>query len=234
MENPPRNARTHEEACRRVAARFRERWLRSYVSSKLQSDPVFLGAFEILRESPEPILDVGCGVGLLAFYLRERGHTSAITGLDIDRRKIGKGRAVADENYERVILRHHDVTAGPIPFVGNVALFDLLHYLKQDAQQALLQTLSHCVPPGGVMLIRDAPRDGSARYRMTYAAEIFAQLLRWNVGAAFHFPDTASIDSAFGAEEWTCSQQPAWGRTPFNNRLFIYRRHARAAAPLAG
>ncbi|MFL6595491.1 MAG: class I SAM-dependent methyltransferase, partial [Chthoniobacterales bacterium] len=64
---------SHEDACRSVAALYTETWLRHYVGSKLRRDGVFAAAYELLRDSDQPILDIGCGVGLLPFYLRERG-----------------------------------------------------------------------------------------------------------------------------------------------------------------
>ena len=48
-----------------------------YAGRKLRRDPIFPAAYELLRESNEPLLDVGCGVGLLAFYLRERNFLAA-------------------------------------------------------------------------------------------------------------------------------------------------------------
>src|ERR1700682_5527064 len=73
MENPRDEMTAHKTACARVAARFPRGWLRSYAKSKLRRDPIFPEAYELLHDSKGPLLDVGCGVGLLAFYLRERG-----------------------------------------------------------------------------------------------------------------------------------------------------------------
>src|SRR6202045_3130251 len=89
MENPRDETTAHEPACARVASRFPRGWLRSYVKSKLRRDPIFPAAYELLRCSDQPILDIGCGVGLLAFYLRDRGCRQSTTGLDGDEGNIG-------------------------------------------------------------------------------------------------------------------------------------------------
>ncbi|CAA9226410.1 MAG: hypothetical protein AVDCRST_MAG42-866 [uncultured Chthoniobacterales bacterium] len=218
----------HEQACERVASLFTARWLRHYVSSKLRSDPVFPAAFELLKDSREPILDVGCGVGLLAFYLRERGLDAPVIGVDTDGRKIRQGLAAAQERYRAVELIEQDARKQLPSFRGNVALLDVLHYLAPPDQATLLDELASRVAPGGLLLLRDAPREQTARFWTTYAGEVFAQTISWNIGAPLHFPTRESIDAAFRAEEFTREERPAWGGTPFNNRLFVFRRQAPA------
>lgn len=39
--------------------------VRGYVRGKLRSDPVYPAAFDRLNETPMPVLDLGCGIGLL-------------------------------------------------------------------------------------------------------------------------------------------------------------------------
>ena len=129
METLRENAADHENACVRVATQFPQRWLRNYVRGKLRRDRIYQAAYELLRSSGAPILDVGCGVGLLAFYLRERGCRQAVLGLDVDMRKIRYGAKIAAGHYRDVNLRFQDVTKTIPDFSGNVALFDVLHYL---------------------------------------------------------------------------------------------------------
>lgn len=222
---------SHEEAGTRVAALFASRWLRGYVASKLSSDPLFPLAYEYFRESAEPILDLGCGVGLLAFYLRERGLPQAITGVDIDERKVRSAAESARRGgYADLRFVALDVARDLPAMGGSFAVFDLLHYLAPNAQQNLLRALVGRVAHGGLLLLRDCPRDGSARFRITYAAEIFAQMISWNWTAPLHFPTSDSINDAFDPAEFEREVRPAWGGTPFNNKLFIFRRRLRPTA----
>jgi 2-polyprenyl-3-methyl-5-hydroxy-6-metoxy-1,4-benzoquinol methylase len=187
----------------------------------------------LLADSVAPILDIGCGVGLLAFYLRERGANQAITGLDIDERKIRRGTQVVEQHhYAAIDLRVNDVARELPAFSGSVVMFDVLHYLAPDIQQTLLANLAARVAPGASLLLRDSVRDGSSRYRFTYAAELFAQAIAWNWRAALHFPAAESIAASFPQPEFTQETIPAWGGTPFNNRLFIFRRRASEADSL--
>ena len=233
MKGYPAAAGAHDQACERVASLFTSRWLRHYVGSKLRSDPAFLLAYELLRDAEIPIFDIGCGVGLLSFYLRERGLEQPITGIDIDARKIARAQAVAEQHkYDRLQFIANDVAPELPSFRGNVVLFDLLHYLGPNDQQSLLKQIAARIAPGALLLCRDCPRDGSARFRATYAAEVFAQTISWNWSAPLHFPTAESIAAAFPAAEFSREIRPAWGRTPFNNHLFIFRRAtSEVAAP---
>ncbi|HEV2840665.1 MAG TPA: class I SAM-dependent methyltransferase [Chthoniobacterales bacterium] len=224
MENLPGDMTGHESACARVAAHFPQLWLRAYVGSKLRRDPVYPAAYELFSGSDDPILDVGCGVGLLAFYLRERGCRQSILGLDVDARKIRQGTHIAQQRYKDVDLRTQDVQ-GPLPaFSGTIALFDVLHYLPLARQTALLSDLAQCVAPAGSLVIRDCPRDNGPRFWMTWAAEKFAQAVSWNRNTSLHFPSRERINGAFSETEFERESRPLWGTSPFNNYLFIFRR----------
>jgi SAM-dependent methyltransferase len=233
MENRQQSAKEHEQACTRVAALFTRRWLRRYVASKLRSDPVFPAAWNLLGTTREPLLDLGCGIGLLPFYLRERGFEQRIVAVDVDKRKLAEGREAARTRYRDIEFIEHDLAHQIAAFRGNVAMLDLLHYLPPARQRTLLAELAACVPAGGALLLRDSPRDGSPRFWITYAGEVFAQSISWNMNARLHFPSLDTIHASFRKEEFARDQRPAWGATPFNNRLFVFQRHAYAIVPSA-
>src|SRR5439155_22672256 len=91
----------NREVAERVAGRFESRLLRSYARTKLRTDPVYRAVFDRLRDSNAPLFDIGCGVGLLEFYLRECGFDGAITAIDHDERKIAKAREIG-QHYENL------------------------------------------------------------------------------------------------------------------------------------
>ncbi|HEY5035532.1 MAG TPA: class I SAM-dependent methyltransferase, partial [Chthoniobacterales bacterium] len=178
-----------------------------------------------------PLIDIGCGVGLLAFYLRERNFQPPVVGLDRDRRKIERAHAVVRQSGYRELKFLEQNANNPISERGNIVLFDLLHYLSPNEQAELLERLAARVAPGGMLVIRDCPRDGNARFWLTHLAERFAQTTTWNVGVPLHFPIREKICAAFPPNEFSSSIEPLWGRTPFNNHLFIFRRRADAIVP---
>jgi 2-polyprenyl-3-methyl-5-hydroxy-6-metoxy-1,4-benzoquinol methylase len=227
-----KNRKEHEEASRRLAARFKSRFLHGYVASKLRTDPAYPAVYELMRSLREPLLDVGCGLGLLCFYLRERGVRNPIVGLDGDARKIREAQRISSA-YQELDFRKQDLRKHLPPFSGNVAVLDVLHYLTPPEQKSLLASLAERVAPGAVLVLRDCPRDPGARYWLTYLAEKFTQIISWNVAAPIHFPSRESVTNSFSPNEFVRDLQPLWGATPFNNHLFIFRRHPSAVAPVA-
>ena len=232
MQSSRENATQHKNACARVALQFGSPWLRNYVRGKLRNDRIYSAAYDLLGRSAEPILDVGCGLGLLAFYLRERACTQPILGLDLDARKIRYGATIAARHYRDVELRFHNIEAELPDFRGNIALFDVLHYLRPRIQTALLSRLAERVAPGGFLIIRDSLRERRARYWITWLAEKFAQAISWNIDGVLHFPSRSGIDGGFDKKDFDRQSRPLWGASPFNNYIFIFRRHANGAVPV--
>jgi 2-polyprenyl-3-methyl-5-hydroxy-6-metoxy-1,4-benzoquinol methylase len=196
-----------------LPAEFDSRWLRGYVRGKLASDPVYEAVFSRLPDLP--LLDLGCGIGLLPLYLRSRGFRAEISGIDHDHKKI----ASAPE-LPHVSLRVGDVREA-LDFRGSVTLIDVLHYFTTGEQQQILRNVAACIAPGGVAIIRDAPNDGSWRYRATYIEERFARAIGWLRGERLNFPTRETIMSAF--DGFAPEVVPMWGRTPFNGYLFAFR-----------
>jgi SAM-dependent methyltransferase len=199
-----------------ISSRYPTRTLRSYVRAKIATDPAYDAVFDLVRDSSEPLLDIGCGVGLLAFYLRSRGVGVPIVGIDHDRRKIDLARAAVngerDLSFEVADAREH------IPFHGNVVLLDVLHYFSDDDQMRILR---NAAGTGGMVIIRDAIRDGSLRYRATYIEEAIARAGGWLKADRLNFPTRERIEEAVGSR---AEVRPMFGRMPFNNYLFVFRR----------
>ncbi|RYD47568.1 MAG: methyltransferase domain-containing protein, partial [Verrucomicrobiaceae bacterium] len=83
---------------KRIASLFPGRWDSNYVASKLRTDPLYTALAENLRGSDLPLLDLGCGLGLLAFFLRSKGISVPIHGLDYDERKIRSARLAVEKS----------------------------------------------------------------------------------------------------------------------------------------
>ena len=204
-----------KDVAARVAARYPTRFFRFYARGKIAGDPLYDAVFERLRGTSEPILDLGCGAGFLALYLRERGVTALIRGIDHDAGKIAIAQSVAGEGmtFEQGDVR--DAEAWP----GTILMLDLLHYFDAATQARLL---ARAAAQGTTVILRDAVHDGSWRYRMTYAQESFSRAIGWLKAERLHFATREAITGAF--EGFHAEVVPMFGRTPFNNYLFVFRR----------
>jgi SAM-dependent methyltransferase len=197
-----------------IAARYPTRFLRAYVRSKIRIDPVYAAVFERIQGSDEPLLDIGCGIGILALYLRARGFSAAIHGIDHDERKIAIAREVMRDATFDVADARMEIEAG-----GTIVLLDLLHYFRGEEQARILTTAAATAT---TVIIRDAIRDGSWRYRLTYLQEMFSRAVRWLRADRLHFPKRDDVVRPFGS--FHAEVVPLHGRTPFNNYLFVFRR----------
>jgi len=203
-----------------IAARYETLFLRFYARSKLATDPLYDAVACRLRGHPHPVVDVGCGIGLMAFHLREQGFAQPITGFDHDASKIAEASRAA---YDGIRFTSGDARDA-IPAGSSVLLLDVLHYFDAEEQSLILDNVARAVPAGGVAIIRDAVRDGSWRYRATYAAELFARGVHWIRAERLHFPSRERIVGAF--EGFDAEVTPLWGATPFNNYLFVFTKKA--------
>jgi len=199
-----------------IAARYPSRFLRIYVRSKIKADPVYAAVFDRVRERSEPLLDVGCGVGLLAAYLRARGFRAPIHGVDHDDRKVSIAGSVIPDATFGVADARTAIDAG-----GTIVLIDLLHYFRAEEQARILESAAKNAT---IVIVRDAIRDGSWRYRFTYLQETFSRVVRWLRAERLHFPTREDVMRPFGS--FDAEVVPLYGRTPFNNYLFVFRRSA--------
>lgn len=205
---------TANDLAEQIAARFPTRFLRIYVRTKVQTDPVYAAVFERLRGSNEPLLDVGCGIGILALYLRARGFSAPIRGIDHDERKVEIAKRVVPDAMFEVGDARAAIDGG-----GTVVLLDLLHYFEAGEQSRILDVAARAAT---TVIVRDAIRDGSWRYFFTYAQEMFSRVIRWLRAERLHFPARDDVTGPFAGFE--IEVVPLYGRTPFNNYLFVFRR----------
>jgi SAM-dependent methyltransferase len=206
---------------RKLAKPFPGIWDRSYVSSKVKTDPLYGAVYEELRDSALPLLDLGCGLGLLAFYLRERGLVFPIRGLDYDPRKIDSAnRVIPLLSHRELSFATHDAREGLPEHTGNVSILDILQFFTPPEQEALLGLAAARLAPGGKLVIRSALRDESWRFKVTVAGDLLAKASFWMKAAPTHYPtseDFERILSPHGAVRIV----PLWGGTPFNNHLIV-------------
>ena len=214
-------------ALENIAALCHRRWDRHYTRAKLRSDPVYSAVTREVAGSALPLLDIGCGIGLLGHYLRACGCTLPVTGFDYDPRKIGSATAMAQAAGQHdLTFTSGDARTGLPEFLGNVVILDILQFFTAAEQDALLTAAAARVAPGGRLIIRSGLRDDSWRFRMTVLGDYFAKVTFWMKAAPTRYPDAQQFHRVMGAAGLEVRLEPLWGGTPFNNFLIVGTRAA--------
>lgn len=206
-------------------AAFGNRYHYYYTLAKLRSDPLYPGVLHALRGSDAPLLDLGCGLGLLAHALRDDGQAMPYRGVDHDAGKIARAtRCAAQAGLADVHFDIVELAQAPPPHAGSVALLDVLHYLAAEAQVALLGHAIAMLAPGAVLVIRTGLGDDSRRARASFFADRMANLIGWMQPSPKHYPSRDALQRQLQAAGLAASFEPLYGRTPFNNWLVVATR----------
>jgi 2-polyprenyl-3-methyl-5-hydroxy-6-metoxy-1,4-benzoquinol methylase len=211
---------------KKLARAFPGTWDRCYVGSKVKTDPLYGAVYDELAGSALPLLDLGCGLGLLAFYLRERGLEFPIHGLDYDPRKIASATKVAASLSHRALhFATHDAREGLPAHQGNVTILDILQFFTPAEQEVLLGLAVERVAAGGKLVIRSGLRDDSRRFKVTVFCDYVAKATAWMKAAPTHYPAAVDFERLL-APHGRLRISPLWGGTPFNNHLIVLEKSA--------
>ncbi|HLM53292.1 MAG TPA: class I SAM-dependent methyltransferase [Pseudoxanthomonas sp.] len=203
------------------------RWDYYYTLTKLRSDPLYPGVLQALRGSTEPLLDLGCGLGLLAHALRQDGQAMPYRGVDNDAAKIARAQIVgARARLRQAQFDLVDLAQGPPPHRGSVAILDVLQYLSAEAQHALLTRAVDMLIPGARLVIRTTLGDDSRRGQTSRITDRLANLIGWMQSRPQCYPDADVMRAQLAQAGLASTFAPLYGNTPFNNWLIV------AAKPL--
>ncbi len=215
-----------ERAALRVAGRFPSHWFKRYSRSKMATDPIFEAVLSELRPLDGEILDLGCGQGVMAFYLKERGLKRKIRGVDHDVDRVHAAELLARRYYHGITFEPGDVCDRVSGFNGHVVITDVLQYLSAENQQLVYHSAARCVPPGGRLLVRTALADKSLRFAIQRSADFLARLVRWIPAKTRHYPDVDELVEGLEREglQLQGELRKQWGRTPLNLYLAVFAR----------
>ncbi len=209
-------------ACRAIAAQYTQPGHRLHTRWKLSNDPVYAATADLLGDSTLPLLDIGCGLGLLGQYLCATGARGGYTGVDHDTRKIDAARTAARRGglEHRLCLHCADAATLP-PTHGHVALLDVLHYLSAERQRLLLETATRHLAPDGLLVIRNVLREPNWRFHATRLEEFFLRVSGWIPGGVQHYPSAAELRVPLENAGLGVRITPLRGHTPYNSYLIV-------------
>jgi SAM-dependent methyltransferase len=215
-----RDADALRAAVERVAARYARgrRAAYHYVRGKLASDPVAarVAALGDLGD----VVDVGCGRGQLAALLLEMGRAERVRGVDWDAAKVDDARracAGLDARFEA-----SDAREAPIDGCDTVLLVDVVHYLTDAEQDALVSRAAEGARRR--VVIRELDPDRGWRSAVTRAQERVTTALGYNRGARVNVRSIESLTAPLRARGFDVEVTPCWGGTPFANVLVVATR----------
>ncbi|MFU8893151.1 MAG: class I SAM-dependent methyltransferase [Luteolibacter sp.] len=215
---------TPQIACR-ISSLCSGQWLPRYTRSKIMTDPLYGGIHAELKSSPLPLLDIGCGLGILAMTLRERGWKNPVSGIDYDASKIREGKIMLIRGgYDGISLAQGDARTGLPDHQGDVTILDIMQFFDVESQKELLKAAAARVAPGGKLLIRSGLREKNVRFFITWIVDLFAKCTFWMRAAPVCYPTAALFHDVLGAEGFEVEVRPFWGNTPFNNYLIVAKR----------
>ncbi|MEP6885453.1 MAG: methyltransferase domain-containing protein [Gammaproteobacteria bacterium] len=215
----------------RTAGRFAYYFARG----KLRTDPVYRAILELgLLRGRTRVLDLGCGQGLLAAWLRaaeqgyERGswprgwppapQTLSTRGIELMARDVERARCAFGSTSE---VSQADIRSASFGAVDAVVILDVLHYLNPQSQLEVLQRVRAALPAGGLLLLRVGDAGAGLRFRYGQLSDQLMMLMRGHPVVAQHCRSIAQWrvllkECGFASEAQTMSQG-----TPFANVLLI-------------
>lgn len=155
----------HAAACAPYRRAGRFAWY--FARGKLGRDPVFRAL--LMHGWLKPgvrVLDIGCGQGLLASLLRAVDAlpggwppswaaapvASRYTGIELMARDVARAHQALGPDAAHI--EQGDMRSAAYPISDAVVIFDVLHYVAPDEQQAVLQRVHAALAPGGRLLLR--------------------------------------------------------------------------------
>lgn len=207
----------------RIASVYQpDRYLQGYSFCKLATDPLYQAVCAELDGHQEPLLDLGCGIGLLAQCLRALGNDVDYVGVDSDASKIEIARVAATKrNLRDTRFDVYDLAKTFPQHRGSIALLDVLQYLEAGTRQALLANVASRLSARGKAVIRIGIEDQSWRAAFARSADRFGHKVRWMRSSFVSLPTREELTRALKDVGLNASFRPLWGRTPFNNYLVI-------------
>jgi len=125
------------------------------------------------------VLDIGCGYGYLSMMLGMISERRTITALDYDEEKIEMASHCmskpANVDFYCADITQYEITPHDV-----FLLSDVLHYLTDENQCALLSSCITSLTPGGRILIRDGNADMASEHKKTRLTEFLSTHIGFN------------------------------------------------------
>jgi cyclopropane fatty-acyl-phospholipid synthase-like methyltransferase len=172
----------------------------NFARGKLRGDPVFRALLERgLLLGRGHILDLGCGQGLLAAWLKAallcyesgswpQGWPPAPTprstrGIELMIRDVERARIALGPECE---ISQGDIRSAEFGTTDAVVILDVLHYIDREEQLQLLKRVRAALPARGLLLLRIGDAAAGLRFRYSQWVDKLVMLFRGHATVATH------------------------------------------------
>jgi 2-polyprenyl-3-methyl-5-hydroxy-6-metoxy-1,4-benzoquinol methylase len=144
-----------------------------------------------------PILEVGCGHGLLSCYMALAGRARSVVGTDIDAEKIEVARRAAARLRAGEADVRFEVGGDDLPRVDggwrSIVIADVL-YLLGEGRRRLLDQCVDASAPGGLLVVKEIDVVPRWKARLATVQELAAtRVLRITEGEEVDFATPAAL-----------------------------------------
>jgi uncharacterized protein (DUF2062 family)/SAM-dependent methyltransferase len=215
-----------------------------FARGKLRHDPLY---FQLLRRGLLPregtLLDLGCGRGILFSLLRAAREPAALAAYPADWAPPPSLACHGIEGNPDIAAVAREVLAGQaaietadlreasLPQADAILLLDVLHYLPPADQETLLAKAAAALPPGGVLLLRDADAAAGWRFTATRLQERLSAMFRKQWRQKFYYRSAAEWQRLLEGLGLKADVQSMGMGTPYANVLLAGRRVGSKESP---
>ena len=184
-------------------------------------------------------MDLGCGQGLMLALIAtavdewRHGRWPAswppppanleLHGIEMRPRVARRAREVLGR---AATIDEVDLTAWSVPPCDAVILLDVLHLLTRDAQERLIDGVARAIPPGGVLVVREADAAAGWKFQMVRAGNRFNAFWQGRFRRPFCFDSVAGWTARFARAGFEVEAVTRHDSGPFGNVLLQARRGA--------
>ncbi len=174
-----------------------------------------------------PILEIGCGHGLLSAYLAMASPEREVVGIDVDGAKIRAAARAAARSGRH--LRFDVMVPGELPQGpwGGIAVVDVLYLMQPADQEELLQRAARLLAPGGVLVVKEMALEPRWKFLIMRMQEVAAvRLAGITVGATLAFVPPARAAGWLTSAGLSVDCTPLHAGYPHPHHLLVARRSA--------
>lgn len=196
----------------------------NYLNIKWQLEKEHIEEYDRAIGDRKVVLDVGCGLGYVGYYLHYRRPERKITGFDYDLEKI----ELAQSGYNKtsnLAFHHADLLEYEYPKADAILLIDVLHYLKREEQTHILKKLYEVLNADGVLIIRDGISTDKNHSTTVFSEFLSNNVFKFNKSRnQLSFLDINEIQ-AFAASHNMSFESKKLSENTSNHILFLTKKH---------